>query len=260
MTFRLEGAPLRALLCCALCALLPLLAPSTADAGIPFVTDDPGTPEAGHYEMNIATQYTHRRGEDSGVLPSFELNYGATDNVQLHFLAGLAFDRQSPNGAHFGSGDVELGVKYRFIQAEEQGWIPDVAFVPALDLPAGDRRHALGTGHAHAFLPLTIGRDFAPWSAFGEVGYAVNPGAGNRDWWFVGGGLTRDLGNGFTLGAELFHTSVTQTGGKPNTAFNVGGIYEVAEGHRLLLSAGRSLENAAENSEFSLFLAYQHTF
>src|SRR4051794_7414679 len=107
-----------AMLCVGLAAVLPS-AVREAQAGIPFVTDDPGTPEAGHYEMNLATQYTHRRGEDSGVLPSFELNYGATDNLQLHFLAGLAFDRQSPGGARFGSGDVELGVKYRFIEADE---------------------------------------------------------------------------------------------------------------------------------------------
>jgi len=107
------------------------------------------------------------------VLPSLELNYGASDNLELHFLAGLAFDRQSPSGARFGSGDVELGVKYRFIEADEAGWRPDVAFAPALDLPAGDRRRALGTGHAHAFLPLILGRSFEPWSAFGEVGYAV---------------------------------------------------------------------------------------
>lgn len=224
------------------------------------MTDDPGTPEAGHYEMNLATQYAHRRGEDSGVLPSFELNYGATDTLQLHFLAGLAFGRQSPGGARFGSGDVELGVKYRFIEADEAGWRPDVAFVPALDLPAGDRRRALGTGHAHAFLPLTIGRSFGPSNAFGEVGYAVNPGAGNRDWWFMGGALTRDVGGGLTLGAELFHTSAMQTGGKPNTAFNLGAIYDLSAGHHLLFSAGRSLENAPENSLFSLFLAYQLTF
>jgi hypothetical protein len=177
-------------LCVGLAASALMLVAGSAEAGVPFVTDDPGTPEAGHYEMNIATQYTHRRGEDSGVLPSLELNYGATDNLELHFLAGLAFDRQSPSGARFGSGDVELGVKYRFIEAEVAGWRPDVAFAPALDLPAGDRRRALGSGHAHAFLPLIIGRSFEPWSAFGEVGYAVNPGDGNRDWWFVGGGLT----------------------------------------------------------------------
>jgi hypothetical protein len=76
------------------------------------------------------------------VLPSLELNYGASDNLELHFLAGLAFDRQSPSGARFGSGDVELGVKYRFIEADEAGWRPDVAFAPALDLTAGDRRRA----------------------------------------------------------------------------------------------------------------------
>jgi hypothetical protein len=111
------------------------------------------------------------------VLPSLELNYGASDNLELHFLAGLAFDRQSPSGARFGSGDVELGLKYRFIEADEAGWRPDVAFAPALDLPAGDRRRALGTGpHAHAFLPLILGRSFEPWSAFGEVGYAVQSG------------------------------------------------------------------------------------
>jgi len=231
-----------------------------AAAGVPFVTDDPGTNDAGNYEVNIAAQYTHRRGEDSGLLPSFELNYGATDHLQLHFFTGLAFDRQSPSGARFGSGDVGLGVKYRFIDADEEGWRPDVAFAPVIDLPAGDSRRNLGTGHTHAFLPLSIGHSFGAWDSFAQIGYAVNPGAGNRDWWFVGGGLVRDLGAGVSLGGELFHTSASQTAGKSNTAFNLGGTYDLSGGQHILFSAGRSLQNAAENSQFSLFLGYQLIF
>ena len=62
----------------------------------------------------------HSRGEDSGLLPNLEVNYGLTDTLGLHFSAG-------------------------------------------------------------------------PWSAFAEAGYDVNPGAGNRDWWFAGAALTREV-------------------------------------------------------------------
>jgi hypothetical protein len=52
-------------------------------AAPPFVTDDPGTAEFGHYDLYIDTQYAHRSGDERGVLPGTQLNYGATEHLEL---------------------------------------------------------------------------------------------------------------------------------------------------------------------------------
>src|ERR1700710_2750949 len=47
-----------------------------AFAGVPFVTDDADTPDAKHFEINIAAQYTRFGGGSVAGVPSVEVNYG----------------------------------------------------------------------------------------------------------------------------------------------------------------------------------------
>ena len=117
-----------------------LLAASTsvAIAGAPFVTDDPGTNPEGTFELTISAQYTRTAGEADGRLVGVELNYGLTPALQLHLFQPLAFSRVSGSNTKFGNGDTELGVKYRFLDEREDGWLPSVAAFPLLLLPTGD--------------------------------------------------------------------------------------------------------------------------
>jgi hypothetical protein len=56
-----------------------------AEAGPPLLTDDPGTPGDGHWEMNFA--WTTERAADArhDEAPLVDLNYGVGDRVQLKF-------------------------------------------------------------------------------------------------------------------------------------------------------------------------------
>jgi len=245
---------LAALLVVACCAIAPL--PTLA--GAPFVTDDPGTPE--HFEINLAVQMTHVPRQTTGFAPSFEVNYAAAGNVQLHFLAPLAFSHVSGDRTRWGGGDAEFGIKYRFLDGEEDGWVPSAAIFPIIFAPTGDEDRGLGTGHTRAFLPLWLGKEFGDWTAFGGGGYGINPGSGNRDYLFLGIGVTRKITDDLRLGAELFRTSKTQDNGKDAVGFNLGGIYDINEMHHILISAGRGLRNASETNEFSTYIAYQLTF
>jgi hypothetical protein len=42
-------------------------------------------------------------------------------------------------------------------------------------------------------------------ATFGGGGYWINPGAGNKNHWFVGWVLERKITDKLTLGVELFH-------------------------------------------------------
>jgi hypothetical protein len=237
-----------------------LLGTSTAYAGPPFITDDPEPVELGHWEEYVFSAATHVQGDTSGILAGTEVNYGAAPNLQLHIIVPLAFD--SPNGGRMGAGlgDTELGAKYRFITSGEKDWWPQVAMFPLIEVPTGNATRGFGTGRTHVYLPVWLQKDFGHWTTYGGGGYWINPGPGNKNYWFAGWLLQRQLTKRFALGTEIFRQTAARTSDKTTVGFNVGGIYDITEHYHLLLSAGRGLENATKSNKFSYYFAIQRTF
>jgi hypothetical protein len=236
------------------------LGAGVAQAGPPFRTDDPEPVELGHWEVYGFSTATHVKGESSGALPGIEVNYGALPETQLHVVLPLAFDRPEGSGTKFGYGDTELGVKYRFVTEDEQGWRPQIGVFPLLELPSGSEARGLGTGHVHAFLPLWLQKGFGKWLSYGGGGYWVNPGAGNKNYWFLGWLVQRQVTDDLALGGEIFHQSADTIGGEDQTGFNLGGVWDITGHYHLLFSAGRGILHASTTNEFSYYLALQWTY
>ncbi len=237
-----------------------LLASGATVAGPPFRTDDPEPVDYQHWEVYGFSTATHIKGDTSGILPGVEINYGAAPDLQLHLIAPLAFDKPDGGGWQSGYGDTELGVKYRFVHEDEKGWRPMVGVFPLLELPTGNAERGLGTGHAHEFLPLWLQKSFGEWTTYGGGGYGINSGGGNKNYWFAGWLLQRQITDQLAIGGEIFHQTADTQGGKDSTGFNIGGIYDFTEHHHLLLSAGRGVQNASDTNAFSYYIAYQLTF
>lgn len=244
---------------CYLSAAL-IAAADLAWAGPPFRTDDPEPVDLDHWEIDVFSTATHVHGDTSGVLPGIEVNYGLLKNLQLHVVAPLAFDKPQGVGTRWGYGDTELGAKYRFLDPEEDDWWPQVAIFPLVELPTGNSHRGLGTGRTHAFIPLWLQKDFDPWTTYGGGGYWINPGAGNKNFWFVGWLLQRKVTEELTLGGEIFHQTANVVGGKDSTGFNLGGSYDFSENYHLLFSAGRGIQHASTTNQFSYYLGLQLTF
>ena len=134
-----------------LCAILASW-PGPAQAGPPFVTDDPEPVEYQHWEFYVASIHSKYGGDWSGTAPHIELNYGAVPDLQLHLIAPMAYDSPPLGNFHYGFGDAEVGAKYRFIH-ETNGW-PQVGVFPLLELPTGSAPENLGNGNTQAFIPL----------------------------------------------------------------------------------------------------------
>jgi hypothetical protein len=183
-----------------------------------------------------------------------ELNYGAAPGVHLHLQAPVAYARPSGGPSHFGPGDLELGAKVRFVEEAER--VPMVGVFPLVELPVGNADHGLGAGHVRVFLPLWLQKAWGPWSSYGGGGYWINPGAGHRNYWFVGWQAQRKLSEAFSLGGELYYTTPDVAGGDASLRFNVGGVVDLSEHHHVLASAGRSVVG---NTVFQGYLAYQLT-
>ncbi len=243
-----------------LAAAFWMLSIANALAGPPFRTDDPEPVDYGHWEVYGFSTATHVHGDTSGNFPATEINYGALPDLQLHVAASLAFDRPDGNGTTFGYGDTELGVKYRFVEEDEDGWRPQIGMFPMLEAPTGNAQRGLGAGHAREFFPIWLQKSIGQWLTYGGGGYWNNPGAGNKNYWFFGWLLQRQVTDDLALGGEIFHQTADTIGGKPSTGFNLGGVYDFSEHYHLLFSAGRGLQNAASSNEFSYYLGLQWTF
>jgi hypothetical protein len=183
------------------------------------------------------------------------LNYGVVPNVQLHLIAPVAYNASFDGSTHYGYGDTELGVKFRFIQETEN--LPQVGIFPLLEVPTGSERGGLGSGHLQAFLPLWLQKSFGDWTVYGGGGYGINPGAGNEDWGFSGVVVQRQVTKKVLFGAEVYHRTTMQTGGHDDTAFNIATIIDLTEHQHLLFSTGRSIDGP---THFQLYVAYQFTF
>jgi hypothetical protein len=243
------------LLAAIVAGLLPLiLGPTVGWAGPPFVTDDPEPLEYRHWEFYLASQDAKNKDGWSGTAPHVEVNYGALPNLQLHLIVPFAYVRPNEGSSHYGFGDLELGVKYRFIQ--EGDWWPMVGAFPIVDLPTGKSSLGLGSGYYRIFLPIWFQKSLGPWTSYGGGGYWINTGSGNRNYWFAGWEVQYELSKAITLGGEVFYNTPTARAEGNRTGFNIGTIVNFTDEHHLLFSAGRDIHG---QNRFSTYIGYQLT-
>lgn len=231
-----------------------------AHAGPPFITDDPEPVDLDHWEVYGFSTGVHTADDTNATLAGLEVNYGAAPNLQLHLIAPLAYDDPKGGDAKTGLGDTELGVKYRFVTPGKDDWFPQVGIFPLLELPTGNAEQGLGSGVTRLYLPVWLQKDVGKWTTYGGGGYWINPGAGNRNYWFAGWLVQRQVTDNLAIGAEVFHQTAQTVDGKESTGFNLGVVYDLNEHYHLLVSAGRGLQDAAASNDFSYYLAIQHTF
>ena len=232
--------------------------PVSAWAGPPFFTDDPEPVEYLHWEVYLGSQWAHdKEAGTSGTLPHLEVNYGPAPDLHLHMIIPAAYSAPNEASHQYGLGDMELGVKYRFIHEDEKGCKPQVGIFPIVVLPSGNSKKGLGEGRAKIFIPLWLQKSWGPWTTYGGGGYWYHPGPDNKNYWFTGWLLQRELSNSLTLGAEIFNSSPQAKGERDETGFNVGGVLNLSEEHHILFSAGRDLKGP---NTLTAYLAFQWTF
>lgn len=226
-----------------------------AICGPPFKTDDPEPVELRHWEVYIASQTARDADILTGTAPHLEVNNGTLRNLQLHLIIPLAYARLQGGPVNYGLGDIELGVKYRFI--EETDVIPQIGTFPLLEVPTGNSRRGLGNGLAQEFFPVWLQKSWGRWTTYGGAGYWRNPGEGNRDYWFGGWEAQYDLSEYLTLGTEITRSSPDAVGAPSLTGFDLGAIFNIDDGHHFLFSAGRDFSGM---NQFSIYAALLWTF
>ena len=239
---------------------LLLIGGRPASAGPPFVTDDPEPVDYRHFEINMAMQGTYAKDGRAGAWPTIDANYGLLPGVQFHVGLFAGFSRADGEPFRYGYGDTEAGLKYRFIDEDEEGWRPQMAVYPITQFPTGSGGKGLGAGHQRTILPIWAQKSFGDWTTYGGGGYWLNRSGIDRDYWFAGWVLSRKMNEEWSLGGELFHNSATQAGARAATGFNLGGSYNFDEENHLLFTFGRGLRNADATDRFAYYLGCQRQF
>jgi Putative MetA-pathway of phenol degradation len=210
-----------------------------ASAGPPFLTDDPVPVEYQHWEFYVFSTLDNTSDGTDVQAPAFELNYGVVPNVQAHLVFPFACSLPSDDSDTYGAGDMELGVKYRFVQETER--MPQIGIFPMLEVPTGDEDRGLGNGKTWAKFPIWVQKSWGQWTTYGGGGYAVNGATGQRDYPFGGWLIQRDFGQLLTLGAELFAQGKSTDDGESSLLANFGGFYKFTEDFNLLFTVGHTI-------------------
>ena len=80
--------------------------------------------------------------------PHIEVNYGVVPDVQLRVITPLAYAVPPNGGSHYGYGDTELGIKYRFVAETDN--LPQIGVFPLLEVPSGNGHEGLGSEQLQA--------------------------------------------------------------------------------------------------------------
>lgn len=231
------------------------LAATRAFAGPPFVTDDPEPVEYQHWEVYLASQTQHAPDDFAGTMPHVEVNYGVVPEVQLHVIVPEAFDSPEVETRKYGLGDIELGMKYRFVKETDDH--PQVGVFPLVELPTGRESQGLGTGHAQVFLPVWIQKSWDKFTTYGGGGYWLAQGAGNRSSWFLGWLGQYQLTKTFTPGVEVYYRTAQQVDSEDTAQVNFGFTWDLSDHYHVLASAGPSIRGP---HGYQTYLALQLTF
>ena len=245
------------------CCLMAVGVP--AGAGPPYLTDDPEPVALHHWE--VYTFYTCDRARSTNTVsgPSLEVNNGVAPNVQLHLIVPEAYFSSGGTSAR-GLGDIEAGVKYRFVSQTKSR--PEIGTFPQLELPTGSQSKGLGNGRLWVKVPLWLQKDFGPWTTYGGGGYACNPAPGQRNYGYGGLLVQRTLSPRLTLGGEVFFqgaqvvsppsetaagpgsassgtassSGISVAGARESALWNFGGSYNFTPDFSLLFTAGHSFQ------------------
>ena len=157
----------------AILSFLAAAAVAHAQGGPPMITEDPGTPGDGNWEINLALAMEQMRGERLFEAPILDVNYGAGDSVQLKYEVPWVFLDEEGDDATSGLGNSEFGVKWRIVDQEESGL--DVSIYPQLEFenPTGSRRRGLIDPGVRLAMPFQLARRFGDWEASFEVSYTL---------------------------------------------------------------------------------------
>jgi hypothetical protein len=216
--------------------------PVHAQAGPPFLTNDPGTPGPGDWEINVASMQTVARGRASYQVPQLDLNFGLGETIQLTYEIPFVL-QAGGQPVHGGWGNGYPGVKWRFLDHGQDGW--QMSVFPQVQTGVSRPAQARGIGEEgpRYLLPVEVTRKIGPLDVDFEAGYYL-PGRGPRER-TLGLVVGRPVNDRLEVDAEIYDDHV-YAAATHSTTLDLGGRYKLGRGFVALFMAGRSLDGFSD--------------
>ena len=241
----------------ALWLLAATLAASTrarADAGPPFLTNDPATPGNGNWEINVAAMQSTLPGVTSWQLPQLDVNFGLGERIQLTGEIPYVVQNTSGQPQSSGWGNANPGVKWRFLDQGESGWQLSTFPMYQTGGSAAAQHQGIAVQGPRVLLPLEAAHRVGSLSVNVEIGSYI-PVHGEHEH-IAGLVVGEQLSPRLELDGELYNDHIR--GGSDLTTLGVGGRYHLHRGFNLLFMAGRGLGSASPAQvEFMGYLGIQ---
>ena len=205
-----------------------------------MITDDPGTPGNGHFEINTAWTGQRTPGSTLVGLPQVDANYGVGDRLQLNYQTSWNLLRDSGGPMESGLSDTQLAVKWRFYDdGLKLSMYPRFTFVnPGSD---ADRR-GLTDSEPSLLVPFEVQRNFGGIWVNCDFGYTFSRDTAQRGW--IGGlCVGREIRKGWELDLEV-HGSSSDDLDRSEEILNLGTRVDLSPNSTLLLAIGRDLHNS----------------
>lgn len=170
-----------------------------------MITDDPGTPGPGKFEINLAIAFERRPSEIAFDAPALDINYGVGENIQLTLQTAPVILKRRGQGAIGGLGATEAALKWRFLDEEKFG--VDVSMFPRVifNIVESSIRRGLSEDGTRAQLPFQVAKKFGKIALDFEWG-ALASTVGRSEWLYgVVSGV--ELTKSTLVMAELHGTS-----------------------------------------------------
>jgi hypothetical protein len=209
-----------------------------AQAGPPFLSNDPGTPGNGHWEINLASTQVISRGAGSYETPQIDLNYGIGERIQLTFEVPYVLQSDTGQPTRSGWGNAYPGIKWRFLDQGEDGWQASIFPQVETGVSMASQREGIGSSGPRVLLPLEAARKVGIIDLDFEAGYYF-PVHGAHEL-ILGVVAGRQVTQRLELDVELYedHARGTQP---HNTTLDLGGRFKLHPGVIALFMAGRNL-------------------
>jgi len=231
----------------ALTIVLAVPCSARGQGGPPMITDDPGTPGNGNWEINIAWTFEHAGSATVHEAPLLDIAYGVGDRVQLKYEVPWIVSDDSGDGSRDGLGNSNFGVKWRFFDAGADGW--RISTFPQVEFrnPGSDSvERGLAEAGTTVLLPFQFERASSLLSVNFDVGHVWHS-EGDGEWY---GGIVigHEASERLEWMAEL-HADASARIERSALTLNIGARWAATKHGTLLLSVGRNLHNHLSEHE-----------
>ena len=211
-----------------------------AQGGPPLLTNDPGTPGNGNWEINLGVMPVLRHDQNAYQVPQIDLNFGLGDRIQLTYEVPYVLQTSPGQVRQTGWSNGFPGVKWRFFQDDKHGW--QISTFPQFEVagPSRSVKNGIAEGATRFLLPIEVTKAFPKIDLDFEAGYYFAWDSHPER--ILGFAAGHQFTPKLEIVGEVYNDRAM--GALPHdTTFDAGGRYRLGKGFILLIMAGRSFSS-----------------